>query len=314
MTKRDFLDLSDLSHDELVGLLERAAEWRVRRESEAPRPLSGGTVALIFEKASTRTRVSFEVAITELGGQPMFLSSKDTQLGRGEPLEDTARVLSGYVHGLVVRTFGHDIVERLAKAATIPVINALTDRSHPCQVLADLQTMVSRRAGTVAGLAGLKLAWVGDGNNVCNSWIEAAGILGLTLDVASPEGYDPDPAFVQAAKKAGARLRLLRDPDEAMDGADVVTTDVWASMGQESDAEPRRRAFAGYQVSAERWKRTRPGAIFLHCLPAHRGEEVAAEIIDGPMSAILEQAHNRLHSQKALLEVLWNARPGVAST
>lgn len=305
MSKRDFLNLRDLSREELVELLGRAAEWRTRRESEAPRPLQGATVALVFDKASTRTRVSFEVAITELGGQPMFLSGKDTQLGRGEPLEDTARVLSGYVHGLVVRTFGHAVVERLARAATIPVINALTDLSHPCQVLADLQTMVARKAGSVERLAELRLAWVGDGNNVCNSWIEAAAILGLELRVACPEGFDPDPAFVDFARMSGARLKMMRDPDEAMDGADVVSTDVWASMGQEADAEARRRAFAGYQVSSERWKRVREGAIFLHCLPAHRGEEVAAEVIDGPMSAIIEQAHNRLHSQKALLEVLY---------
>ncbi len=306
MSKRDFLNLRDLTREELVSLLQRAAEWRTRRESEAPRPLQGATVALVFDKASTRKRVSFEVAITELGGQPMFLSARDTQLGRGEPLEDTARVLSGYVHGLVVRTFGHEIVERLARASTIPIVNALTDLSHPCQVLADLQTMVSRRAGgSVERLSELRLAWIGDGNNVCNSWIEAAGMLGLELAVASPEGFDPDPAFVDFARMSGARLRLLRDADEAMDGADVVSTDVWASMGQEADAEARRRAFAGYQVSAARWKRTRAGAIFLHCLPAHRGEEVAPEIIDGPMSAIIEQAHDRLHAQKALLEVLY---------
>ena len=305
MKKRDFLNLQDLTRPELVTLLDRAAEWRSRRVSEAPHPLSGGTVALIFDKASTRTRVSFEVAISELGGQPMFLSSRDTQLGRGEPLEDTARVMSGYVHGLVVRTGAHETVEKLAKFGTIPIVNALTDLSHPCQVLADLQTMVARKAGTVAGLEKLKLAWIGDGNNVCNSWIEAAGMLGLELVVASPEGFDPDPRFVDFAKKAGARLKLVRDPDEAMDGADVVTTDVWASMGQESDAIARRKAFATYQVDATRWKRTRKDAIFLHCLPAHRGEEVAAEIIDGPMSAIVEQAHNRLHAQKALLEMIY---------
>jgi ornithine carbamoyltransferase len=300
MKKRDFLNLHDLTRDELVTVLQRAAEWRSRRVSEAPRPLSGATVALVFDKASTRTRVSFEVAISELGGQPMFLSSKDTQLGRGEPLEDTAHVMSGYVHGLVVRTFAHETVEKLAKAGTIPVVNALTDLSHPCQVLADLFT-VREALGTWEGK---RIAWVGDGNNMANSWIEAAQVLGFELCLACPEGYEPNRAIFDRAKAAGACLSITEVPEEAVEGAHVVNTDVWASMGQEGEAESRRNAFRGYTVDQDLMKLANPKAIFLHCLPAHRGEEVATEVIEGPQSRVWDEAENRLHVQKALLATL----------
>ena len=300
---RHLLTLLDLGADGLLRVLERADELkRLRGRPEHPRPLEGRTVAIVLEKASTRTRLSFEVGIHELGGLPLTLIAKDTQLGRGEPIEDMARMLSGYVHAVVYRTFGHEKVEALARASAIPVINGLSDQYHPCQLLADLMTV---REATAGRLEGVSVAWVGDGNNMANSWILAAGLVGLDLRLACPEGYRPLDAALDAARKLGrGRIRVTDDPDEAVAGALVVTTDVWASMGQEEEASARERAFDGYIVNAQRMGRADPAAIFLHCLPAHRGEEVSADVIDGPRSRVWNEAENRLHSQKALLEHL----------
>ncbi len=264
------------------------------------RPLAGKTLAMLFMKSSTRTRVSFEVGTWQLGGHAVFLSSRDTQLGRGEPIADTARVLSRYVNGIMIRTFAHSDVEELARCATVPVINGLTDLLHPCQVLADVQTMVQ----AFGGWDKRHVAWVGDGNNVANSWINAAWRFGFNLSLACPEGYDPDAGVLTRAREGGATVRLVRDPSEAVANADVVTTDVWASMGQEEEQAVRARAFAGYQVDQHLMSRARPSAIFLHCLPAHRGEEVTADVIDGPQSRVWAEAENRLHVQKALMAML----------
>jgi len=299
---RHFLSLNDLSRDELLEILARGealAEGGMGREGGGGRrALEGRTVALIFEKSSTRTRVSFEVGIYQLGGMGLFLSSRDTQMGRGEPIADTARVLSGYVDGIMIRTFGQDTVEELARHATVPVINGLTDRYHPCQLLADLLTI--RQILGEERLETMTVAWLGDGNNMAHSWLNAAALLGFELRLAVPEGYDPDPEIVEWA---GGRTRVLltRDPEEAARGAHVVSTDVWASMGQEEEAEARKKAFAPYQVNARLMGLADPEAIFLHCLPAHRGEEVTAEVIDGSRSAVFQEAENRLHAQKALL-------------
>jgi ornithine carbamoyltransferase len=294
-----FRTLLDLSASELEALLDRADELaRVRGTAEHPRPLAGKTVVILLEKASTRTRVSFEVGVFELGGYPLTLISKDTQLGRGEPLADTARMLSGYAHAVVYRTFGHDRVEELAAHATIPIINGLSDTYHPCQLLADLQTV---RAHTRGRLEGVKVLWVGDGNNMAHSWILAAARTGLVLRLACPEGYEPSPDIVAEARALGADVTVTRDPREAASGVDVVATDVWASMGQEDEDAIRRAAFASYQVDARVMAAAASDAIFLHCLPAHRGEEVAGEVIDGPQSRVWWEAENRLHAQKALL-------------
>jgi len=249
-------------------------------------------------KSSTRTRMSFEVGATQLGGTAHFLSPRDVQIGRGEPIADTARVLSRYAHGIMIRTFAHAEAEQLAKYASVPVINGLTDLTHPCQVMADLQTMLQH----LGDYRGKRVAWIGDGNNMANSWIEAATHLGFALRLACPEGFDPDARFLEAA--TGADVQLVRDPAAAADGADVVTTDVWASMGQEEEQAHRERAFAGYQVDRALMQRASSRAIFLHCLPAHRGEEVAADVIDGPQSAVWDEAENRLHVQKAIMAVL----------
>lgn len=298
---RHFLTLADLGHEGLLTLLDRAAELkRLRHRPEHPRPLVGKTVAIILEKASTRTRLSFEVGIHELGGFPLMVSARDSQLGRGEPVEDTARMLSRYCSAVVYRTFGHDRLERLASAATIPVINGLSDKHHPCQLLADLLTV---REHVRADLEGVKVAWVGDGNNMAHSWIYAAGLVGLDLTLACPPEYRPQSDVLEAGRAFGrGRIRLVEDPDEAVRGVDVVTTDVWASMGQEEEAGERARIFAPYIVDANRMRHASRSAIFLHCLPAHRGEEVAADVIDGPASRVWDEAENRLHSQKALLD------------
>lgn len=300
---RHFLTLRDLSSAELVALLDRAEELkRLRSTPEHPRPLAGKSVAVLLEKASTRTRISFEVGITELGGHALVLHGRDLQLGRGEALADTARVLSGYLHALVWRTFGHDRLETLAEHSTLSVVNALSDEHHPCQLLADLMTM---RETLGPHLLGRRVAWIGDGNNMAHSWIEAASMLGLELVLACPSGYEPKPAIVEAARATGrGSVRIVRDVAEACARADVVTTDVWASMGQEGEADARRRAFEGYLVDDAAMRCAAAGAIFLHCLPAHRGEEVAASVIDGPQSRVWQEAENRLHSQKALLELL----------
>jgi ornithine carbamoyltransferase len=301
---RHFLTLLDLERDELIALLDRASELRALRGTpDHPRPLAGKSIVILLEKASTRTRLSFEVGISELGALPLTLLSKDTQLGRGEPIADTARMLSRYAHGVVYRTFGHSRVEELAKHATIPVVNGLSDEFHPCQLLADLMTV---RDHTKGRLEGVRVAWIGDGNNMAHSWINAAARTGLSLRLACPERYDPMPSIVARAKELGADVEVVRDPRDAAEGADVVTTDVWASMGQEAENEARAIAFAGYRVDAALMSAARPDAIFLHCLPAHRGEEVTADVIDGPASRVWDEAENRLHAQKALLALLSN--------
>jgi len=297
---RHFLRLTDVSREELLELVERAAEWKLLGKG-GPRPLERMTLGLVFEKASTRTRVSFEVATYQLGGNAMMLSPRDTQLGRGEPIKDTARVLSRYLDALVVRTFEHAKLEEMAAHATVSVVNALTDASHPCQVLADLLTITERFGGDALRRPGLQVAWVGDGNNMASSWLEACCVLGFSLRLACPEGYDPDPALLA---RAGGRARVVRDPVEAVRGAQVVNTDVWASMGQESEAAERQRRFAGFIVDGRLMAHAAPNAIVLHCLPAHRGEEIAEDVLEGPQSAVFDQAENRLHAQKALLAML----------
>ena len=259
---------------------------------------------MIFMKASTRTRVSFEVGTWQLGGHALFLSPRDVQLGRGEPIADTARVLSRYVDGIMIRTFGHEEVEELAKFATVPVINGLTDLLHPCQILADILT-IRQHLGTIDGR---RVAWIGDGNNMANSWINAAYRLGFDLTLACPEGYEPDAAILKRAQ-TNAKVRVVRDPAEAVDGADVINTDVWASMGQEEEQAVREKAFKGYIVDDALMSKAQQDAIFMHCLPAHRGEEVAASVIDGPQSVVWDEAENRLHIQKAIMaNLMGNAK------
>ncbi len=291
---RDFLAIPDYSKDELLALFDLAE--RMRKGEYTAKPLAGKSLAMIFMKASTRTRVSFEVGAWQLGGHALFLSPRDVQLGRGEPVEDTARVLSRYVDGIMIRTFAHEEVELLAKYATVPVINGLTDLLHPCQILADILT-IRQHLGSIDGR---KVAWIGDGNNMANSWINAAYVLGFELTLACPEGYDPDQSILKRAQSK-ANVKVVRDPDEAAEGADVINTDVWASMGQEQEQAVREKAFKGYIVDGKLMKRASSGAIFMHCLPAHRGEEVAAEVIDGPQSVVWDEAENRLHAQKAVM-------------
>lgn len=294
MPKRDFLSITDLSRDEIESVLMLAAE--MKRGTFRDRPLAGKSVGMIFGKSSTRTRASFEVGIAQLGGHPLFLSSRELQLGRGEPTRDTARVLSRYVDGIMIRTYTHAEVVELATFATVPVINGLTDLLHPCQVLADLMTMQEE----FGGLAGKVVAWVGDGNNMANSWIEAAGTLGFTLRLACPEGYEPNhDLFERHAKRTSLTITEL--PEEAVAGAHVVTTDVWTSMGSEAESETRKQAFLGYGVDQKLMKLADPKAIFLHCLPAHRGEEVSEAVLEGSQSRVWDEAENRLHVQKALL-------------
>lgn len=293
---RHFLSVLDLSRDELLGLLARASALKEGREGR-DRPLVGRTLAMIFRKSSTRTRVSFEVGMHQLGGHGVFLADRDSQMGRGEPISDTARVLSGYVDAVMIRTFEQREVEELAEHARIPVINGLTDLLHPCQLLADLMTAREEFGGD---LSDLRVAWIGDGNNMANSWLNAASLLGFELRLAVPEGYEPSPEILERARGRTSVL-VTRDPREATEGAHVVTTDVWASMGQEEEAAGRIEVFRPYQVNGELMGGADPGAIFLHCLPAHRGEEVTAEVIDGPRSRVFEEAENRLHAQKALL-------------
>lgn len=297
MTTSDFLAIPDFSTDELNALFELAEKMRNGKYDK--KPLAGKTLAMIFMKASTRTRVSFEVGTFQLGGHALFLSPRDVQLGRGEPIADTARVLSRYVDGIMIRTFAHQDVEELAKYADVPVINGLTDLLHPCQILADLLT-VRQHLGDVGNK---KYAWIGDGNNMANSWINAAYRFGFDLDIACPEGYEPADHLLARAQKV-AKVRIVRDPMEAAKGAHVVNTDVWASMGQEQEQKERERAFKGFSVSAKLMKEADKSAIFLHCLPAHRGEEVTADVIDGPQSRVWDEAENRLHIQKAIMAVL----------
>ena len=297
MSKRHFLAIPDFSLTELDALFDLAA--RMKSGAWREKPLAGKTLAMIFTKSSTRTRVSFEVGAFQLGGHALFLSSRDIQLGRGEPIRDTARVLSRYVDGIMIRTFDHADVEELARYGSIPVINGLTDLQHPCQILADLLT-VREHAG---GWAGKAIAWIGDGNNMAHSWLDAAGVLGFELRLACPEGYDPDPAIL-ARNQALTKIVLTRDPKEAASGAHVVNTDVWASMGQEEEQAQREQAFRGFIVDDALMARADAKAIFLHCLPAHRGEEVTESVIEGTQSRVWDEAENRLHVQKALMATL----------
>lgn len=299
MAIRHFLQLPDLSADELNRVIDRAIELKAQhRLGSAGKPLEGKVLGMIFEKASTRTRVSFEAGMAQLGGSAIFLSPNDTQLGRGEPIEDTARVLSRMVDIVMVRTFGHDKLERFAQYSRIPVINALTDSFHPCQLLADIQTFVEHRGS----LQGKTVAWVGDGNNMTHSYINAAAMLDFELRIACPEGYEPDATLL--AKHAG-RIHLTRSPQEAVAGAHLVVTDTWASMGQEEEKQRRMQAFSGYQVDHELMGHAASNAIFMHCLPAYRGMEVSAALLeDERISVVWDEAENRLHAQKALMEFL----------
>lgn len=298
MSTRHFLSERDLTAEEFRRLLTRAEELRVQWENgEIYAPFTHKSLAMIFEKSSTRTRVSFEAGMTQFGGHAIYLSPADTQLGRGEPMEDTARVLSRMVDIVMLRTESHETVERFAEASSVPVMNGLTDLLHPCQMLADMQTYLHYRGD----IKGKTVAWIGDGNNVCNSYINTASLLEFKLNVAHPEGYGPNEEVV---KRAGDAVSLTESPQDACQGADLVVTDVWTSMGSEADAAVRRQALANYCVDAKLMALAAPDALFMHCLPAHRGEEVSAEVIDGPASVVWDEAGNRLHSQKALIEFL----------
>jgi ornithine carbamoyltransferase len=295
---RHFLSLLDLSPAEFRALIERASELKTKLRSGKPQAtLQGRTLAMIFEKSSTRTRVSFETGMTQLGGHALFLSSRDTQLGRGEPIEDSARVLSRMVDCIMIRTFEHEKLECFAAHSQVPVINALTDLLHPCQLLADMQTFFEHRGD----IAGKRVTWIGDGNNMCHSYINAARLLDFSLNIACPEGYEPEDKVLQPGAD---RCRIVSDPATAVSGSDLIVTDVWASMGQEQEQLKRARDFEKYQVDEQLMALANPDALFMHCLPAHRGEEVSAAVIDGKQSVVWDEAENRLHAQKALLEML----------
>jgi ornithine carbamoyltransferase len=299
---RHFLALHDYNEIELYAMLTLARELKEKQKSGvAHRLLDGKTVALIFEKASTRTRVSFEVGVFQLGGHGLFMSSGNSQMGRGEPIKDTARVMARYCDGVMIRTFGQEIVEEFAKYSDVPVINGLTDLFHPCQIMADLMTVIEHKRT----YEGLTFAWVGDGNNMANTWIEAAAILGFDLKLACPHGYEPDAKVLAWAQaKAPDRITLTTDPKEAVCGADVINTDVWASMGQESEQKEREQAFAGYCLDDGLLALAKPDCVVLHCLPAHRGEEISDSVIEGKNSVVWDEAENRLHIQKAIMATL----------
>ncbi len=304
MSVRHFLSLLDFTPEELQRLIDRAIELkRIQRSGEIFEPMKNKVLGMVFEKSSTRTRVAFETAMAQSGGHAIFLSPRDTQLGRGEPIEDSARVLSRMVDIIMIRTFEHEKIEKFAENSRVPVINALTDRLHPCQLLADMQTYMEQRGS----IRGKTVAWIGDGNNMCHSYINAARQFGFNLRIACPQGYEPNSAVLVAAEE---KATLVRDAKSAAKGADLVVTDVWASMGQEEEQQRREKAFASYQVDAEVMAQARPDALFMHCLPAHRGEEVSAEVIDGRQSVVWDEAENRLHSQKALLEFLITGKIG----
>ena len=303
MKTRHFLTLMDLSAKELKHLLARAIKLKaMQQRGKKHMPLTGKTMAMIFEKSSTRTRVSFQVGMAQLGGTSLFLSPRDTHLDRGEPVEDTARVLSRMVDVIVIRANSHAMVERFAAHSRVPVVNALTDLSHPCQLLADIQTYLEKRGD----IAGRKAAWIGDGNNVCHSWISASHRFDFHLNIATPKGYEPKAEWYTACRD---RVTLTHDPKQAVREADIVITDTWASMGQEHEKAERMKAFSGFMVDGALMKLARRDAIFMHCLPAYRGMEVAAEVIDGPQSVVWDEAENRLHAQKALLEFLLTGKP-----
>ena len=295
---KNLLKMLDLSSEEIIDILNLADQLKYeQKHGIAHKLLEGKTLGLIFEKASTRTRVSFEVGMYQLGGQPLFLSSRDMQIGRGEPVQDTARVLSRYLEGIMIRTFEQKEVEDLAKYGSIPIINGLTDFCHPCQILADLMTIREFKGK----LSGLKMSFIGDGNNMMNSLIVGALKTGMSISVACPEGYEPDAQVLDFAKEYGDKFSMFRTPKEAVVDADVVITDVWASMGQEGEAEKRRKAFDGYQVNAELMALAKPDAMVQHCLPAHRGEEITEDVFEAHADEIFEEAENRLHAQKAVM-------------
>ena len=300
---RHFLTLMDLSADEIRRLIRRAIELKVLRDrGEAHATLQGKVLAMIFTKASTRTRVSFEAGMSQLGGSALFLSGQDTQLGRGEPIADTAKVISSMVDIVMIRTFAHADVETFAAHSKVPVINGLTDDYHPCQILADLQTYIETRGE----ISGRKVCWLGDGNNVCHSWMNAARRLDFELIVACPEGYDPDPELLSACNN---HVRIERDPSQAVQGADLLITDVWTSMGQEDEQSARAQTLAPYQLNRRLLDEAAPDALYMHCLPAHRDEEISAELMDAPDTVIWQEAENRLHAQKALMELLLGSLP-----
>lgn len=301
MAVRHFLTLQDLSSQELDVIIARAIELKAKQKKrEIFEPFRNHVLAMIFEKSSTRTRVSFEAAMTQLGGSAIFLSSKDTQLGRGEPVEDSARVLSRMVDIIMIRTFDHAMLEQFSAYASVPVINALTDHYHPCQLLADIQTFVEH----CGSIQGKKVAWIGDGNNMCNSYINAAAQFDFELSIACPEGYEP---LKELTSKYSERVNIVRKPLDAVKNADLVVTDVWASMGQESQQEQRLKQFSDYQVNPALMDHANAKALFMHCLPAHRNEEISAGMLDDKRSVVWDEAENRLHAQKALIEFLLNS-------
>jgi ornithine carbamoyltransferase len=299
--KKDLLRISGLSKNEIEALLQRAIELKsMRKSGVSHKPLAGKTMGMIFEKSSTRTRVSFEVGMMQLGGNAIFLSPRDTQIGRGEPVADSARVLSRYLDGIVIRTYSQEVLEEFARFSSVPVINGLTDLLHPCQVLTDLMTIKEKKGD----IKSLKIAWIGDGNNMANSWISAAARLGFELILATPSSHRPDSTILKGAEKEGARIRIVESALDAAKDADVINTDVWASMGQEKEYDERKKLFVSYQVNSELLGMAKDDAIVMHCLPAHRGEEITDEVMEGPRSVIFDQAENRLHLQKAILEKL----------
>jgi len=303
--KRDFLSIGDLTTKEIESLLIRAMELKSMQKSGVEfHPLKGKNLGLLFEKQSTRTRLSFEVAIAQLGGHSIYLSPNQIQMGRGEEVRDTAQVFARYLDAIVIRTYDHPMIEEWARYSTIPVINGLTDLHHPCQILSDLLTILEKK-GRVCGI---RMAYIGDGNNVAHSLIEGAALMGMKIRIATPGGYEPDKAIVERAgilaKETGASIEILQEPVAAVKDADVVYTDVWTSMGQEKEEEDRRGIFRRYQINRELMNRAKEDAIIMHCLPAHRGEEITEEMMESPRSVIFDQAENRLHMQKALLEML----------
>ena len=299
MNIRHYLQFTDLSADEYTHVLARAAEIKRKFKAyEKYQPLADRTLAMIFEKASTRTRVSFEAGMYQLGGSVVHLTTGDSQLGRAEPIEDSARVISRMVDLVMIRTFGQDKIERFAAHSRVPVINGLTNEFHPCQILADIFTFIEHR-GSIAGKV---VAWVGDGNNMANTWLQAAELLGFTVHLSTPSGYEVDQAI--AGLRSNTSYKVFKDPQDACRGADLVTTDVWTSMGYEAENEARKKAFADWCVDEAMMQAAKPDALFMHCLPAHRGEEVSAEVIDGPQSVVWDEAENRMHVQKALMEFL----------
>jgi ornithine carbamoyltransferase len=298
---KDFLALSDWSLDDLEAIFSLTRELKQKQQEGTPhRLLEGQTLGMIFEKSSTRTRVSFEVGMFQLGGHALFLHSGTTQMGRGEPIKDTARVMSGYCDGVMARTYSHAALEEFAENSYIPVINGLSDLYHPCQLVADMFTVTEHKDD----YRNLKYCWIGDGNNMANSWINAAAIAGFELRIATPKGYEPDSTIVSLAEQSGATILLTNDPREAATGADVLNTDVWASMGHETEQEERIKAFSGFQINSELLKLADPAAVVMHCLPAHRDEEITDEVVEGKQSIIFNEAENRLHVQKAILATL----------